>query len=449
MRKNVFAGCFVLACVIILSACAGFQWQVYSLPVDADLSVSPEAAPLDNPLKGFMPYYDQDFNFPCSLEWFYVPMNAIMDGPSSFTFDSGIEPLLDDIAGRGHQAVFRVYLDYPDLETGIPAFILSDIATNTYTDYGGGISPDYDDEDLIGPVEDLIEELGRVYNGDPRIGFITIGILGFWGEWHTYPHDDWFASRDTQLRVITAMNDAFPDTEILLRYPGHKADGISTGYHDDSFAYETLPEEDWSFLQIMADSGEINAWKTKPIGGELYPDIQADIFNLLPPLNSENYTKCVEQTHASWLLNYEVFESFPSWSSAKQERAENGAAKLGYTISVKHIQIGNSGTGLSVACRFINTGVAPFYYRWPVTIKVLDAAGNTVAEKNADWDITTILPGDSGYDFSAEIEWDIPASGEYTLGISVDNPMEGGKPLVFANDESTRDGKTLMIDFTL
>ena len=59
-------------------------------------------------------------------------------------------------------------------------------------------------------------------------------------------------------------------------------------------------------------------------------------------------------------------------------------------------------------------------------------------KKTLDWDITTILPGDSGYNFSSEIEWDIPAAGEYTLGISVDNPMEGGKPLVFANDESTR-----------
>jgi len=42
----------------------------------------------------------------------------------SFTFDTGLEPQLDSIAGRGHQAVFRVYLDYPGNPTGIPSFFL-------------------------------------------------------------------------------------------------------------------------------------------------------------------------------------------------------------------------------------------------------------------------------------------------------------------------------------
>ena len=27
------------------------------------------------------------------------------------------------------------------------------------------------------------------YDGDPRIGFVQLGLLGFWGEWHTYPYD--------------------------------------------------------------------------------------------------------------------------------------------------------------------------------------------------------------------------------------------------------------------
>ncbi|MDG0813932.1 hypothetical protein [Cohnella rhizosphaerae] len=57
-----------------------------------DLTAAP--SPLDNPLKGFAPFYpwDNETSLPHSLEWFYVPLKAVMNGPNSFTFDSGIEP---------------------------------------------------------------------------------------------------------------------------------------------------------------------------------------------------------------------------------------------------------------------------------------------------------------------------------------------------------------------
>ncbi len=77
-------------------------------------TLTPQPSPVDNPLKGFLPYRGT-YAFPHSMEWFYVPLRDLMSGPSTFTFATGLEPLLSDIASRGHQAVFRVYLDYPSL----------------------------------------------------------------------------------------------------------------------------------------------------------------------------------------------------------------------------------------------------------------------------------------------------------------------------------------------
>src|ERR1041385_6607137 len=70
-------------------------------------------APADNPLKGFMPFYDAygsadtpiANDFPHSMEYFYVPLRNLMNGPDSFTFETGMEPQLQSVSSRGHQAV--------------------------------------------------------------------------------------------------------------------------------------------------------------------------------------------------------------------------------------------------------------------------------------------------------------------------------------------------------
>ena len=69
-------------------------------------------APADNPLKGFVPYAGQGREFPHSLEFGYLPLAALMTGPTNFDWQP-LERLLDGIASRGCQSVFRIYLEYP------------------------------------------------------------------------------------------------------------------------------------------------------------------------------------------------------------------------------------------------------------------------------------------------------------------------------------------------
>lgn len=82
-----------------------------------------------NPLKGFMPFYSPDGaddSVPYSMEWFYIPLSALMSDSGEYTIREGLEPYLEEISARGNQAVFRVYLDYPGSSIGekaVPQFI--------------------------------------------------------------------------------------------------------------------------------------------------------------------------------------------------------------------------------------------------------------------------------------------------------------------------------------
>ena len=66
------------------------------------------------------------------------------------------------------------------------------------------MSPDYDHPQMVVAMERFVSAFGKRYNNNPSVAFIQLGLLGFWGEWHTYPHEEWFASEKTQRRIIRA-----------------------------------------------------------------------------------------------------------------------------------------------------------------------------------------------------------------------------------------------------
>jgi hypothetical protein len=153
-------------------------------------------------LKGLVPYQGdvRDF-FPHSLEFNYLPYSALVKGYDEFDW-TRLEKMLDDIAARGHQTVFRIFLEYPGKKGAVPEFLVNDglkvhkyLNTNTQPLPRAQVeTPDYEDQNLRRSLKTFIAALGKRYDGDPRIGFITAGLLGTWGEWHTYPKNELFAS---------------------------------------------------------------------------------------------------------------------------------------------------------------------------------------------------------------------------------------------------------------
>lgn len=397
------------------------------------LSYRPAAT--NNPLKGFLPYAGSYQTFPHSMEWFYLPVRDVMTGPHTFNW-AALEHRLNEISRRGHQAVFRFYLDYPGRSTGIPQYLLDQgLVTHPYTDFGNdeSVSPDYSDPRLVSALTEFISTFGRRYDGDPRIGFITLGLIGFWGEWHTWPHDgttqpeNWMPGDDVLGKILQTYDGAFRRTRLLARYPSQLNKELGMGYHDDSFAFETLPTESWHFVQRLRDEGVVDKWQQEPVGGELRPEIQTCLWD--QPVSCpvyEDFAESVKQTHASWLLNQAAFAD-GGYTGDNYLRALAASRSLGYELTVTETSI----TGRDVAVRIENRGTAPFYYPWKAELGAFDQSGRLVKTWHTDWTVDGIEPGQPPKQLSTRL--DGLRKGTYTIALRVPNPLRGGLPLRFAN----------------
>jgi hypothetical protein len=423
--------------------------------------LEPAPAPVDNPLKGLVPYAGEGKGrFPHSLEFDYLPLSALMKGYDEFDW-APLEKLLDDIAGRGHQAVFRVYLEYPGRTDVIPAFLLKDglkvhkyLNTNTQPEPPAKVeTPDYGDRNLRRALKAFIAALGKKYDGDPRIGFITAGLLGTWGEWHTYPRDDLFASPAVQAEVMDAYEAAFKTTPILLRYPaGPKAEGKAPnagrnfGYHDDSFAWATLhsgrPDDDWFFQSLLKAAGpEAEAkWKTRPIGGEIRPEAWGKVFDEKPgDKRIQDFRRCVEETHATWLMDSGMFGKRPPTDRVR--RAEEAVRRMGYEFHIPSASAGPvAGGKLPVSVEVENRGVAPFYYDWPAGYALI-SAGKVAKTFPGSGKLSGLLPGEKTRTWSDALDIRGVAAGRYRLAVRVPNPLPKGRPVRFANKTQDADAE--------
>ena len=450
------AACWLAACWLAfngLDACG--DDSVASPASTKTYRLEPAATPVDNPLKGLVPYArPAKDRFPHSMEFNYVGLAKLVVGEGQYDW-SAMEELLDDIASRGNQTVTRVYMEYPKKTDGIPKYLIDAgvkvekwLNTNTApfppeTCY----TPDYEDPRTRKLLTDFIAAFGKKYDGDPRLAYITAGLLGTWGEWHTYPRDDLFASKETQALVLDAYEDAFRRTPVLLRYPAGpdhyaQADNASRpfGYHDDSFAWATLDTgkqaDDWFYMPALNDAGSaaVEKWQTQPIGGEIRPELWKTLFDpkKKPHKRLQAFDECVRQTHVTWLMDTGMFER-PS-GAERIANATEAVRPMGYDLTVVGFRTANRGESTSMELLMRNRGVAPFYADWPTEIAVVDADGKIIVRKPVpEFAIRGILPGEEPTRLRATVDGVGALAEGHTWIMRVVNPMEGGKPLRFGN----------------
>ena len=403
-----------------------------SVCVGAPLEYAP--APPDNPLRGLVPYVSASGKeqFPHSMEFSYFSLKDLMKGPREFDW-APIERTLAEVSSRGNQLIFRIYCEYPGKEIAVPSFLI---------DAGLGITkwpeqeeketqvsytPDYESPLLREALTNFISALGDKYDGDPRVAFITVGLLGSWGEWHTFPRNDLWASKLVQGEVMDAYARAFSETKLLLRYPvgsdrEHYAENHNRpfGYHDDSFGWATLDTSDegdeWHFEPSLQVAGAEDKWETEPIGGEIRPELWKQSFTANRHPRDQGFATCVERLHATWLMDSGLFDEGRPVDEERKKAALTETSQMGYEFHVLKADWREERIYLTV----VNRGVAPFYYEWPVEVEV---EGKTI---ETGWSLSELLPGQARV-------WSIGLGEESSLRIRVPNPMRGGKPLRFAN----------------
>jgi hypothetical protein len=309
-----------------------------------------------------------------------------------------------------------------------------------YTDFGGGRSPDYDDPRLIAALERFIAALGRRYDGNPRVAFVEMGLLGFWGEWHTYPRAELFASHQTQQRILEAAHRAFRQTLVMTRYADVYT-GLAPwlGYFDDSFPADTDGPEAWKFLARMRRTERTGIWKRAPIGGEMMPPEAQKWLGA----EFDRTMEMLQSAHFTWIGPYN-----PSLEATRDPqfrgRSEQMVRRMGYEFALTEIRSPESaarGGRLRVHVSGINQGVAPFYYPWPVELALLDLRANPVERFRLPVDIRTWLPG--AFALSADPIVHAPP-GRYRLALGIIDPWTRKPGIGFATALDRRNGWTVL-----
>ncbi len=443
--------CFLIIAVLATMAASDrpATAQVYEL--------APAPSALDNPLKGLVPYARPNPNrFPHSMEFSYLALSKIMIGEDQWDW-SPLETLLDDIASRGNQAVVRIFLEYPGKKEGIPQFLIDGgLKVHRYTNTNTApfppteaTTPDYENPALRIALKNFIAEFGKRYDGDARLAYVTAGLLGTWGEWHTYPRDELWASKKVQAEVLDAYERAFLQTPVLLRYPAGKDHYNQTenasrpfGYHDDSFAWATIDtgrkQDDWFYMPALKNAGKaaLNKWKTHPIGGEIRPEVWGKIFDDRSqwPEQAQDFRECVTQSHVTWLMDTGMFRE--QASDERRARAEQEVRRIGYDLTISRVRfdVDAKSNKMAIALEIKNQGVAPFYANWPTEISWVDRNGKITNSQFAPkLSVKNILPADKPNVLQESLDITELSPGKYQVILRVVNPLANGHPLRFAN----------------
>lgn len=446
-RSSLSVGCGLVVCYLLLTLPL-----MADEPSIAETVLRPEiaAGPLDNPLKGWCPYTNAgEIHQPYSMVFQYVSWKELEPVENEFQFERWEKTWDADEhggSGVGKHVIFRVYIDYPSLPSGLPDWLrAAGVKEAPYSDYGGGQSPDYNHPIMVAAMERLIAELGKRYNSNPRVAFIQLGLLGFWGEWHTYPRTELYASEDTERRVIDAYRKAFPNKSLMVRYArGYAGQQDWIGFHDDMFPQDTDNGEDWSFLAGLREHQRTDNWKNAVVGGEMVP---GEATRWLGKDYKTTQTM-LERSHFTWIGPY-----CPALSESRDRqflrRCEELIRRSGYEytiVEVRHASHPRPKQAMTISVKGQNRGVAPFYYPWKVEFALLDQQGRAVAVQSTDWDLRTWQPGE--FSASTELGFDA-APGTYRLAIGIRDPWKDQPAIRFANDLPVVNGWTVLSELTL
>lgn len=416
-------------------------------------------APFPNPLKGLTSFYENEpISHPHSLEWVYWKLSDVVvgvDGSGNNIYDwSRFDAALNNVAQRGHQACVRFYTYYPNDTSragAMPSFLHP--TTYPWTDgQGTQYAPNFNDPNVVKCMTQFITALGNRYdhpNVNSRIAFITAGLIGFWGEWHAYTgNSGWNESAvlndTTKGQIAKKFQDSFQNIPVLLRYPllspaqSSGANPINFGYHDDSFAFATTGAVSWYFQPLLSAAGLLNSgneiWWSKPIGGEIYPGIQGDVFHSSSQ-NYSNWNAGVAAVHPTWMMAAQYMMNNPNSSSADYQNGFNASAQMGYNIRVHAAYFPNStsrNSNMYLGVIFTNSGLAPFFYKWNLQMGLRNQSTGNITTWNTNWDLRQVRPDWQDYFFEYTTS-STPASrglgaGTYDVCIKHWNPLEGTYP---------------------
>lgn len=202
--------------------------------------------------------------------------------------------------------------------------------------------------------------------------YIHAGLLGFWGEWHSHPHN--FVPESSKHLVTGWYANAFKTTEIQVRYPFAPAYNAEFGLYDGSFAFHTLDGDanggvdhpEWYFWPLVEKSSQTDFWKKSVMGGETRPELQQIIFQPDYPAGTyekQDFVRCVLTTHTTYIFHQDAFVN-GGYNGRELDNINHAHVIMGYNFVVSRVGLASSEneTTVDVTVTIKQSGRAPFYY---------------------------------------------------------------------------------------
>lgn len=355
-------------------------------------------------------YHGNVKNFPdTSIAYFRIPWNKVEPKEGKYDIDF-VENILETAKSRGQTTMIRfvAHTRRPEPEDEMPEWFCRKInfPPRELGDKRSPRDPLY--YKLYG---NLIREMGKHFDGDPRLDSIDLSLVGAWGEGghiNELPPEEWYPLAD-------AYTDAFKKTpmQILFNCPnaffyvnksrpiGYRADCLGDmGYHMWHHYPDTLP--------LYGES-----WKKAPVQFEVCWIVQ----HWLDMGWDVDYI--IEQS-LKWHIT-----SFNAKSCAIPEiwtdKFNNWIKNMGYRFSIRKFTYPTSASaGDTLGCYMWmeNRGVAPIYHKYPFVIRLRN--DNDIYDIETNADITSWLPGDNIWQENIKLPDNLPC-GKYKLeaGIKV------------------------------
>lgn len=399
------------------------------------------AGALANPLCGFSTGDIQQHEW-ATLDRTYIQWNAIENSEKD-DIDQ-IRQYCDvrwqGVEASGVRVIPRVYLNWPPDMNYWP----DDMKTG-----------DFSSQQFEARVLRLIERLGKLWDNDPRVAFIQMGIIGKWGEQHSPG-----PSLRMQKLLGDAFNKAFKTKRIQVRYPSDFRD-FTFGYYWDSWAHPDDLASTGAGLLKLGDR-----WKTAVLGGETAYD-----WGNFRQLGDNPTDSVKDPQHRKYLIDSirTYHNTYLGWVSSYDQSdpdARAGAAQMqasmGYRFQIdaaRYPSRVDPGHPFKLSFDVRNLGSAPMYYDWPVGVALLDRkTGRPVWSARLKGPrVSAWMPGDKWSKdsgaylvppavYTVSEEFELPASvkpGEYLIAVSIIDPWS--RPAVpairFANSDCTADGR--------
>lgn len=453
--KAFCRGAVLLICLFFLSGMGGLC-EMEDPVWDVTNPLTKYANGVRNPLKGLRADADLDTRFGSLVRW-YIKWSDLEQNAAD-----GVERIIaysENNWGSAHLAnckiIPRVFLEWPDVGKYWP----EDLEEGDYT------SPAFQER-----LEAMVRKMGQAWDNDPRIAYIEMGLIGYWGEQHT-PNP----SEEVQQVLISAFHTYFKNKLVMVRYPKCALyDQGGFGMYWDEWGSD-MQWSVWEQMNLVLTPPYKDRWKTQVYGGENTNNLYTYAtdggrfmtFGCPEPFDAETaFTRYSSEMikYAHLIHANHMHTRLPASSSGLAwMNACIFQDTLGYAFSISEARfshIDEKERKLALSFDVKNTGSSPFYYDWPVRVSLLEKdslrpvwsdlmpgvsvmdwmPGEEWQEKEAVWAVPPRTYTVSG-------KWKVPAeieNGEYVLALSIVDPAGLKNAAVFLNTGYVGGGYTAL-----